>query len=65
VGTHPEFQRRGLGRALLYYALRRMQAAGMETAIVGTNEGNDAAISLYQGVGFQRANRLRLYSKAI
>jgi ribosomal protein S18 acetylase RimI-like enzyme len=65
VGTHPEFQRRGLGRALLYFALRRMQAAGMETATVGTSEGNDAAIGLYQSVGFQRANRLRLYSKAI
>jgi ribosomal protein S18 acetylase RimI-like enzyme len=65
VGTHPDFQRRGLGKALLHFALRRMQVAGMETAIVGTNEGNEAATRLYESVGFRLANHLRLYSKAI
>jgi ribosomal protein S18 acetylase RimI-like enzyme len=52
VGTHPDFQQKGLGKALLLDSLRRMKAHGMETAIVGTNHDNTAAIKLYNSVGF-------------
>jgi mycothiol synthase len=52
VGTHPDFQRRGLGKAVLYEGLRRMHAAGMTKAIVSTPAGNAPAIALYQSVGF-------------
>jgi ribosomal protein S18 acetylase RimI-like enzyme len=65
VGTHPDFQRQGLGKAVLLESLRRMKARGMETAIVSTNEGNAAAEKLYESVGFRRVNRLRLYTKPI
>lgn len=52
VGTHPDFQRKGLGKAVLYEGLRRMQAAGMTKAIVSTPASNAPAIALYQSVGF-------------
>jgi ribosomal protein S18 acetylase RimI-like enzyme len=61
VGTRPAFQRRGLGRAALLRGLRAMRDRGMETAIVGTNAGNEAAIALYQSVGFQILNTIAEY----
>jgi mycothiol synthase len=65
VGTHPEFQRRGLGRAVIAEGLRRMKAAGMQTATVCTHGDNLAAIGLYQSMGFRIANRLLTYTKDV
>lgn len=65
VGTHPEFQRQGLGRAVMFEGLRRMQAAGMATAIVCADGVNLAARRLYDSVGFRVANSLLLYSKDV
>ena len=53
VGTHPDFQRKGLGKALLSEALRRMKTAGLDSAIVSTNDKNVSGIALYQSVGFE------------
>jgi ribosomal protein S18 acetylase RimI-like enzyme len=53
VGTHPDFQRLGLGRAVLHEGMRRMRAGGMETATVGTGHDNAAAVRLYPSVGFE------------
>jgi ribosomal protein S18 acetylase RimI-like enzyme len=61
VGTRPEFQRRGLGKAVLYRGLTKMKERGMTTAIVGTNASNAAAIALYESVGFRIINRLTEY----
>jgi mycothiol synthase len=53
VGTHPEFQRQGLGKAVMAEGLRRMKAAGMRRAIVGFDPNNLAALALYTSMGFQ------------
>lgn len=63
VGTHPNFQRRGLGRALLLDSLRRLKLAGMETATVCTGSANAPAIALYESVGFRPAKKLLTFSK--
>ena len=54
VGCHPDFQRRGLTKALMYEGLRRMAAQGMTTAIVGHEAPayNPASTALYRSVGF-------------
>ena len=57
VGTRPAFRRRGLGRAVLFEGLRRMQARGMETAFVCTQHDNAASQALYRAVGFELTNR--------
>lgn len=53
VGTHPHFQKMGLGKAMMREGLRCMQAAGMTHASVGTNFDNVAAIALYRSIGFE------------
>ena len=63
VGTHPDFQRRGLGKILLFESLHRLKSEGMSEASVCTNHDNEAAIRLYESVGFQKAKRLLTFRK--
>jgi len=65
VGTHPDFQRQGLGRALLTQCLRWMQAERMTQANVLAEASNSAAIALYQSCGFRIANRMLTYTKEL
>ncbi len=65
VGTHPDFQKKGLGRAVLLEGLRRMKANDMETAIVCAEADNEAAVRLYESVGFRVANKLCMYVKDV
>lgn len=65
VGTHPDFQRQGLGRAVVLEGLRRMKAGGMESAIVCAEHDNVAAIKLYESVGFRVVNKLCMYVKDV
>jgi GNAT superfamily N-acetyltransferase len=53
VGTHPDFQGKGLGKALMAAGLRRLREAGMRSAIVSTPHDNAAAIGLYLVAGFE------------
>jgi GNAT superfamily N-acetyltransferase len=54
VGCHPDFQRRGVTKALMYEGLRRMAAQGMTMAIVvhEAPRNNPASTALYRSVGF-------------
>ena len=65
VGTHPDFQKRGLGTAVMLEGLRRMQQRGMPSATVATFEDNSAAIHLYKSLGFRPAGRLGTYEKDV
>lgn len=65
VGTHKDFRRLGLARALLFHAMRTMRAAGLETAIVAheSPEENPVSAALYQALGFQVRYTTSLYRK--
>lgn len=63
VGTHPDFQRKGLGKSLLLEGLRRLKSEGMNAACVCTNFDNLPAVHLYESVGFQKIKRLLTYRK--
>jgi mycothiol synthase len=45
VGTHPDFQGKGLGKTVMAEGLRRMKAAGMRRAIVGFDPTNPRKLS--------------------
>ena len=65
VGTHPDHQRKGLGKAVMLEALERLQRLGMHQAIVTTGEDNLPAIRLYESVGFRTLRRLLHYKQMI
>lgn len=63
VATHPKFHRKGLGKSLLYEGLRRLTSEGMTEADVCADHDNEAAIRLYESVGFRKSKRLLTYRK--
>jgi mycothiol synthase len=65
VGTHPDFQGKGLGKAVMAEGLRRMQAAGMRRAVVGFDPNNVAALALYTSMGFRASRSFVGYRKEL
>lgn len=53
VGILPEHRRRGLGRALMQRALLGFQQIGLRYVTLEVTTGNQAAITLYQSLGFR------------
>ncbi|MGH9154285.1 MAG: GNAT family N-acetyltransferase [Acidimicrobiales bacterium] len=52
VAVSPTFQRQGLGRVLVVDALVWLRRWRVERAVVNTQLGNEAAVALYESVGF-------------
>lgn len=65
VATHPDFQRRGLARALLLTGLRKLQERGIDTAVLGTNSDNGAMLRTAQSVGFQVQTTTLWFSRPV
>jgi GNAT superfamily N-acetyltransferase len=61
VGTAPEHQRRGLGRAVMAEGLRRAQRLGATQALVGSYGA--AAHALYEAMGFTTFELLERWEK--
>ncbi|WP_157641484.1 GNAT family N-acetyltransferase [Longispora albida] len=57
VGTHREFQRQGLGRAVMLHAMHAMRAAGLTRVTVNHNAENVPAEALYTSLGFVGSGR--------
>ncbi len=53
VAVHPDHATRGLGRTLVTDALAWMAHRGARRAVVNTQEGNAAALALYEALGFR------------
>jgi len=53
IAVHPDFRRKGTGRALLEHALVEARRSGARTAFLEVRVGNDAAQSLYRQFGFR------------
>ncbi|HEY7397928.1 MAG TPA: GNAT family N-acetyltransferase [Gaiellaceae bacterium] len=55
VGTHPDHQRRGLGRAVCLFALERLREQGATTALVACrgDRADPVACRLYESIGFR------------
>lgn len=65
IATHPDFQRRGLSRALMLRGLALLQERGMDTAHLGTSSGNVAMIRTAESVGFHITQNVFRYGKRI
>jgi mycothiol synthase len=66
VATHPDFQGKGLGKAVMAEGMRRMKAAGMRHAQVGFDPNNNtAALALYTSMGFRASCYFVGYRKEV
>ena len=65
VGTHKDYQRRGLGRAIIFFGMHQMAAGGMKYATVAHSNNNIAAKNLYKSCGFKPWHAMDDYSKSI
>jgi ribosomal protein S18 acetylase RimI-like enzyme len=65
VGVHPDFQRRGLGRAVVQEALRRLAGRDMTRARVAFEPNNPAAKALYLGAGFVEQYQILTYERLV
>lgn len=65
VGTHQDYRRLGLGRAVMAAGMRSMRDAGMEAAIVTHEVANPAAAALYAAMGFEPLIENIVYEKRL
>lgn len=68
VGTHSDFRRMGIGRAMMVYVLKRMQAEqGIQRAYVCHElaHKNPASDALYRSVGFRPKYAIHDYIKSL
>jgi ribosomal protein S18 acetylase RimI-like enzyme len=65
VGTHADFRRMGLARAMLIHAMHAMRAAGMTHASVvhESAQENPGSAALYAGLGFTPQHRTQRWVK--
>jgi mycothiol synthase len=65
IGTRPELQHQGLGRALLLTGLSLLQERGATSAYLETSESNESAQRLFASVGFARLSTWQWYAKTV
>ncbi len=65
VVTHPDFQRRGLAKALILTGLRMLRQRGVDAAILGTRSDNIAMQRTAASVGFQITSSTLWFSKPV
>ncbi len=63
LAVHPDYQRQGLGKFLLYALLRDAKRRQLEWATLEVKPSNQAALSLYQKFGFKEVGRRPKYYK--
>ncbi len=61
IATHPEYRRRGFGRKIMDTIFAHAKANGIAFITLEVRESNEAAISLYQSLGFYNVGRLKGY----
>jgi mycothiol synthase len=65
IATHPDFQRRGLCKALMLAGLSLLKERGMQTACLGTSSDNYAMQRTAESVGFRITRKTIRFSKSL
>lgn len=64
VGVHPDFSRRGIARKLMQAAMAAIRDRGGDFAILQVDHDNDAALHLYQSLGFREERAFTTYRRS-
>jgi mycothiol synthase len=65
IATHPNYQRKGLAKALLLKGMQMLKECGMESAKLGTSGDNIAMQKTAESVGFILEHKMLWFEKAI
>jgi mycothiol synthase len=66
ISVRRPWRRRGVARAITAEALRRLRGAGMTEAMLGVDSENPTgALGLYEGLGFEVAQRFSAYMRSV
>lgn len=65
IGTAPEYQGRGLGRAMCLAGLSYLHGRGLTKSMLYVDAENTAARALYKGLGFELDHLDRAYTKDV
>lgn len=65
IGTHPHYQRMGLGKAIVSAGLKSLQAHGVKIAKTGTSSENVRMQKLAERMGFVLVSERLWFSKAV
>ena len=63
IATHPDFRGRGIAKSLLVEALNSAYNEGAKSALLEVRAGNEAALKMYTGFGFEIVGRRERYYK--
>lgn len=63
MGVHENHRKQGLAQALLAETIKRLQKQGAHKIFVETDNFRDAALQLYESVGFQVIKNVEVYRK--
>lgn len=61
IAIRRAWRRQGLGRSLMRMAVEMAREQGADVMFLDVEDGNTAALALYEGLGFTRLSRRRLY----
>ncbi|NNC75826.1 MAG: GNAT family N-acetyltransferase, partial [Acidimicrobiia bacterium] len=53
IGVHPDYQGKGIGRAIVLEALWYLAGVGCDTGMLYVDVANGSALLLYQSLGFE------------
>ncbi|MEW5871807.1 MAG: GNAT family N-acetyltransferase [Chloroflexota bacterium] len=65
VACHPDYQKRGLGRALLLRGMHLLRERGIDTAVLATSSENAAMQALAASVGFEVTEARLWFAKPV
>ena len=63
MGCHKDYRRYALGRVALAEVMRRMQALGVESILVETDNYRNTALALYESLGFHVIQDVLVFRK--
>lgn len=61
IAVHPECRGRGLGEAMMRFAIAKVRAAGAEFMTLEVRQSNAAAVALYKKLGFEALGTRKNY----
>ena len=61
VAVHPDFRRRGIGEKLILDLVEALKEKGSRSLTLEVRASNEAAIGLYEKLGFRQAGRRKNY----